>query len=637
MMVFLFLAIAICGMVCGHVCKGKRWGLFISVYETPLHKNLLGALATGHAINALLPFRIGDVVRVGLSGKRLTNGYPLAIATVIADLYIDFICVGSIFLILALLNKGGATLLDVTKGYMILGIVIVTATFFCIVFRKLLKKIIQKVASIFNENFEFRVLYITYLTIASLKDIYRSINKKSLFMYSLGMWIGYVISYISFAEAIQKMGFSYTASDVFTTIFSGLTFNHTELSGSLMMGAYIAIPLVLCWIYSIIPSANIGRITRPTLPHVNQSERNTFLKMYYSDENRKNLKLYLEMNHDVVVICDNSAGSNATTITALKNDRLFYRKYAFNEDGEKLRDQILWIEKYQNELPLPLIIDKKSEKNIVSYDMPLLKGCIGFFEYIHTMPLNNSWNVIESVINDLQGSIFKQNDRINDQVLINQYLELKVQNNLQKIREGSAYIRNLERNQSIIVNGVELHTLNHFANMLSKSNLMRIFQNDHYCEIHGDLTIENIICIYDIEKPYLSLYEDKMKPRNYYLIDPNTGNIHDSPYLDYAKILQSLHGGYEFLTKVVSVDFGESWINFTSGKSENYKSLYDKYRLYLNATFSNTEVRSIYYHQIIHWLRLLPHQIEKNEKLSLVFYAQLLEILRDIEAFEYKK
>ena len=636
MMLFWFFAIAICGMIFGHVCKAKRWGLFISVYETPLQKNLLGALATGHAINALLPFRIGDVVRIALSGKRLNNGYPLAIATVLADLYIDFICVSIIFLILALLNKGGTTLLDVAEGYMILGIIIVPATFLCIVFRKLLKKIIQKVASIFNDNFEFRILYITYLTIASLKDIYTNINKPSLLIYSIGMWIGYVISYVSFAEAIQKMGFSYTASDVFTTIFSGLTFKHTELSGGLMIGAYLTIPLGLCWVYSIIPSANIGRRARPTLPHVNQSERNTFLKMYYSDENRKNLKLYLEMNHDVVVICDNSAGSNATTITAHKNDRLFYRKYAFNEDGEKLRDQILWIEKYQNELPLPLIIDKKCEKNIVAYDMPLLKGCVGFFEYIHTMPLNNSWNVIESVINDLQGSIFKENNRINDPDLINQYLELKVQNNLQKIRESSGYIRNLERNQSIVVNGVELRTLNHFSSMLSKSSLMKIFQNDRYCEIHGDLTIENIICIYDIEKPSLSLYEDKRKPQNYYLIDPNGGNIHDSPYLDYAKILQSLHGGYEFLTKVVSVDFGENWINFTSGKSENYKSLYDKYRLFLKAKFSATEVRSIYYHQIVHWLRLLPHQIEKNEKSSLIFYAQLLEILRDIEAFEYE-
>jgi hypothetical protein len=359
--------------------------------------------------------------------------------------------------------------------------------------------------------------------------------------------------------------------------------------------------------------------------------------MYYSDENRQNLKLYLEMNKDVVVICDNSAGSNATTITALKNDKLFYRKYAFNVDGENLRDQILWIEKYQSDLPLPIIISKKREKNIVAYDMPHLKGCVGFFEYIHTMPLQNSWDVMESVINDLQESLFKKNKRINDPNLVNQYLVEKVQKNIQKIRGGSSYIKSLERNRKIIVNGKDLRTLNHYSNMLSTSNLIDIFQNDLYCEIHGDLTIENIICIYENEKPDLTLYEGKRKPNKYYLIDPNAGNIHDSPFLDYAKILQSLHGGYEFLTKVTSVDFGENWINFTSNTSDSYNSLYQKYRLYLRAKFTKTELRSIYYHEIIHWLRLLPHQIEKNEKLSLVFYARLLEILRDIEALEYEK
>ena len=57
-----------------------------------------------------------------------------------------------------------------------------------------------------------------------------------------------------------------------------------------------------------------------------------------------------------------------------------------------------------------------------------------------------------------------------------------------------------------------------------------------YSDIHGDLTIENLICRRESEKE-----------KDYYIIDPNTGNVHDSPNLDYSKLLQSLHGGYEFL------------------------------------------------------------------------------------------
>lgn len=53
---------------------------------------------------------------------------------------------------------------------------------------------------------------------------------------------------------------------------------------------------------------------------------------------------------------------------------------------------------------------------------------------------------------------------------------------------------------------------------------------DPVADIHGDLTVENIICRTDVENP------DKA----WYIIDPNTGNLHDSPYLDYGKLLQSL-------------------------------------------------------------------------------------------------
>lgn len=46
------------------------------------------------------------------------------------------------------------------------------------------------------------------------------------------------------------------------------------------------------------------------------------------------------------------------------------------------------------------------------------------------------------------------------------------------------------------------------------------------------------------------------------LIDPNTGNIHESPLLDYAKLLQSIHGGYEFLMSVKNVSVEDNNINF---------------------------------------------------------------------------
>ena len=74
MITLLFFESVIC-MFIGHIFKVKRWALFISVYEEPSESNLLRAMILGHTLNAILPVRIGDAVRVFCAGKRIKNGY----------------------------------------------------------------------------------------------------------------------------------------------------------------------------------------------------------------------------------------------------------------------------------------------------------------------------------------------------------------------------------------------------------------------------------------------------------------------------------------------------------------------------------------------------------------------------------
>ena len=167
--------------------------------------------------------------------------------------------------------------------------------------------------------------------------------------------------------------------------------------------------------------------------------------------------------------------------------------------------------------------------------------------------------------------------------------------------------------------------------------MKEIFSEDIYSDIHGDLTIENIICLGDHLEIDKNEYKDKMMPEQYYLIDPNTGNIHESAFLDYAKLLQSLHGNYEFLMKVTSVKINGDNVNFLMIKSEAYYQLYEKYKLFLKDKFNKTEILSIYYHEIIHWIRLIPYKVKKDEKLAVVFYIGLLNILKDVWEMENAK
>lgn len=101
--------------------------------------------------------------------------------------------------------------------------------------------------------------------------------------------------------------------------------------------------------------------------------------------------------------------------------------------------------------------------------------------------------------------------------------------------------------------------------------------------------------------------------------------------MDYAKLLQSLHGGYEFFMVIKNVEISQNRIDFIFTKSDIYVYLYHMLDSYLTEKFSGETVRSIYYHEIVHWLRLMPYKIEKGGKRALLFYAGMLMVMNDVE------
>lgn len=620
-------------MIMGHIFKIKRWGLLISVYEKPVEYNLLNAMTLGHTLNTIFPIRIGDIVRIIWAGKKLKNSYSFSLATVIADLYIDFITVGAIFFFSIISRKGIYYLEKIPYYYAFIFIFIIPMTFLVIMWKKYIKSFVKKVASIFNERIELSLLYITYLCFTSIKDIFQKINKLKFIFLTFGIWTSYIISYSLFAKFMQKKGENYSIFDIFSKLFSGASLYNIEKKILPYWVIYLLLPLGICLLFSLVLYVLVKKENfyyRQTLPQINSRERLAFLKTYFSNENRENMRAYLEINKDVLIIEDISAGSNASTLIIMKKDgTLFFRKYAFNDDGIKLKKQIEWIEKHFDDIPLPIIVEKEEGYNYVTYDMKNLGNSIGMFKYIHTMPLKESWSILKKALEDIQ-RLHKRNLRESNEKDIEQYINSKVVDNLKIILTESKYIKNLEKYKSIYVNGVELPTLRNYVKILNIEYLKAIFKNDKYSDIHGDLTIENIIGILDnnIENLVGKKYGE------YYFIDPNTGNIHDSPFLDYAKLLQSLHGNYEFLMNVSEIKIEKNYINFMVTESDAYVQLYRKYYSYLKENFSNRDIISIFYHEIIHWLRLLPYKIKKNDKLAVVFYTKLLKIIANVQEIE---
>lgn len=617
-MTFLIFAISIICVVLGHIFKMKRWGLYINVYEQPNERVLLSSLAITQTINVLFPVRIGEIVRVGIIGRRLKNGYALALSTVITDLCVDFVTVSLMMFGLSFIGKGREFLPSVAKEYEFLFVIFVIILIIAIVFKNAIKHLIRAFASVFNEKIELNILYVTYLSIASLKDIVLKISKGKFILYTFFTWGFYVASYIAFAEFLQDMGLNYSTSEVFAFLFSGYDKGVFLSAEGKFWILFLLIPMAICQIISLLLKDTSKDTYRRVLPQINESDRIAFLKIYYSSENRSFIDAYLEINSDVTVIEDCSAGSEASTLIVMKDENMYYRKYAFNDAAKKLQVQIDWLKSHNDKLKLPVISKEKADENYVSYDMKANPQAVDMFRYIHTMPVDDSWNVIKKVLEDLEKNVFAFAYDNNPEDIY-RYIQEKIQKRIDSIISAK-YIKDLEKNESILVNGDELPTLRTYSDMLNLEHLFLVFKEDKVADIHGDLTVENIIC-----------YMDK---DNYYLIDPNPENIHNTSFIDYAKLLQSLHGEYEFMSMINNVDIKGNRVSYLMTKSQAYTELNSRLNEYIKCNFNKTQVISIYYHEMVNWMRLMEYRIKKNENTAVAYYTGLLKVLKDLRSME---
>lgn len=626
----IFLIVAIITLSLAHFIKILRWRLFIEIYEEPRNRNLIQALSLGYLINLFFPFRIvGDFFRAIYSGKKMKNSYSLSFSTVIVDRILDIITVGILFYIFYVFSIYNKQIEKSFRFYMLFSVLIISLIILFYFLKRYIKIISLKVASLFNTNIELNILKFMWALIWNFKDIFLKINKFKILIITTLMWLLYTFSYYLFSLFLLSQNYNFRLVDIFFLLFSkdifGTDFLLIEKKVSIFFYIYMITPIIIMLLISkffmikTYSKKNHREIEDyfNLFPNQDNKEKLEFLRKYFLDKDKSYIDNYLKINQKITIIRDFSAGSNATTMLCMKKDEIFYRKYSF-EDIEKLYEQVEWIiENKKRKLPLPEIIRKEKTNKYCYYDMLYKPSSIPLFEYIHSTPFEETWEMIENVLKKLEEVLYTNKLRKADTESINKYIDLKVRDNITKIYD-SRILKKLLRYDEVIINGKSYKNLSYYLKYLSKEYLYNIFKDDIYSDIHGDLTIENIIC-------NLNTMEEK-----YYIIDPNSENINNSANLDYAKILQSIHGGYEFMMRTYDISVEENQINFLFIKSQAYSYLYKKLNEYMNSKFEKEKIRSIYFHEIVHWLRLMPYKLKKDGKRALIFYSGLLMVLNDV-------
>ncbi len=660
-MSFLLFVSAVILLMAGHTVKSGRQKLFADFYEDVKPAVFNEGLAAGYLVNLVVPFRLGDLLRAVIVGRRMRNGFSFAFATVVVDRILDVIVVGFIYLVLYLVNpRVGYDTGRSALFYMLLSmaaLVLIAAVTFA---RRAVKRVIRAFTGIFNEKIELTLMFFFWSVITAFRDMAVKMEKRRLAVYTLIMWGLYIASYYLISLVLRGKGDDASLMYVFSYLFSSSSIDKGTLTGAYVdriMVVYLAASACMLLLASLAADLMTGRKqaeegtgvpekTMMLLPQVHETDRRAFLENYFEADRTAYVRGYLEANNDIQIISDYSAGSNATTLLAIRDGRTIFRKYVVGEDADKLHDQVEWIQKYKDRLPLPGILDEKRGEGMTLYDMPAVTGSTGFFEYIHTNPADQSFGILKKVCEALEKGLYsrgceasraggRSGDRITDTkdvqddaatrgngdrvAAIERYIQEKVQKNISLI-EGEHRLSELLSYDEVVINGRRVPGFARLKEAMKPEKLREVFATDELSPIHGDVTVENIITV-PVSEEY---------PDGYYLIDPNPGNILDSRYIDLAKILQSLHGGYEFLMRTDRCRVSGNEIQFMSGMSKAYRDLYREYRAYLESRYDEKAMRSIRYHEMVNWLRLMPYKLEKNPQTAAVFLAGLLLTAEDI-------
>ena len=157
-------------MCIGHIIRVRRWRQFICIYEKADTRNLVQSLSIGYLLNFLVPFKLGDLFRICMAGRKMKNGFGFAAATVVVDRYLDVIVVGIIFIVLKSVGLETDSP-DTIVFYSSFSLAALTATILLWHFRKYVKKLLKIVTSVFNYKIEFKILKFCFSLISSFKDI----------------------------------------------------------------------------------------------------------------------------------------------------------------------------------------------------------------------------------------------------------------------------------------------------------------------------------------------------------------------------------------------------------------------------------------------------------------------------------
>lgn len=625
---------AILCLLVGHIVRTVRWRGILRHGRIELGNiRPLLSLVVGYVLNLLLPFRLGEIIRSSLLSQLARVDFVYVLASVVFERSIDLLVLGLITL--AYLGFAG---LDAFLA-MFAAAAILFVLFSLSVQFAFSRRWIWYLVSPFNDGIRTAAFHFFW----SLADIWtgtRMALRRRFWALTVFMWFFYLLS-LYLASIASNTPLLKVFEQIYLLPFNMALIFSLDVSclPALLLLVYLAAPLIFVigyYFFARWPTiARMGQalhpMTDPTRYILGPSDQGIprfrsvshygeFLERKFSGE--KSLIHAFENNAlaGVEVLRLFHGGSGAVTALVEVDDHIRVRKYADGPVAQKLDVQYKWIETNSNELPMVKIVGSQMLENSMFYDMEWVGSSRDMYEAVHTEPVEVSRQLLDEITEKITAFHTANAKESASYEVVASYIESKVCGNFQKIK---ARLLEIFDEPFVSVNGQSLR-VEVFKAFETKDWMMSRLIDRRQSAIHGDLTVENIL-----------VRAASDGTLDWFLIDPNPENIFDSPYIDFAKLLQSLHLGYESLNRNAKASLVGKKIAVNMHVSLQYSELYQHFVEQFRTRFGDAALKEIFLHEMVNYLRLIPYQYDRDPMRGLAFFACFCILLQDYDkAFE---
>ncbi|HKP14911.1 MAG TPA: lysylphosphatidylglycerol synthase transmembrane domain-containing protein [Gemmatimonadaceae bacterium] len=623
----LFIA-AVAVLFVAHVLRASRHGMLFGREQLPGRFDLLLALSLSFALNTLLPFRIGELMRVLFISTRLRLRFAQVAATVAAERTSDLMAVA---LIAAAIAARSGTLEPVAKRTAIaltLAAIVMVAGALLVQRRVGARRVVWRLASVFNDRIRAGVVEFTWET--SRLVVGGPIFSLRFLIVSVGMWGCYLAAYALLARSIAITFAGVTIALLGAPLHSLL--NELVAAGGLSatsaaLALFTAIPVVAVLAIGAVRQRQTFRrswrfikqfgLEQPgssppavALAFRRPVDYDAFLLSHFSASEGTVSALVLEAMDDIVVHRFLPGGSDAVTAVVEVEGALRIRKLATGSAAEKLRVQAEWLRRHAPRLSMTEVISERVYPGKYHFDMPYHLGARDCYDVVHTAPVSFSEGILTSIIEDVADFHRVHASGQASPEVIEAYLSRKAAANASDIL---AFVDAVV-DDSYSINGAS-HRLTEWDCLRDMKWLRAQIESFDTTIVHGDLTIENIIVCPEL-------------PKGWYLIDPNPENIFETPLIDWAKLMQSLNLGYESLNRGASSTLHGSDIRLVLSRSNAYAMLHGSVTRLLAERLGNAAMREVAFHELVNFLRLTPYKCRSSLQQGVTFFACTSLLLR---------